>query len=231
MAQHLVAGGMTDAVVDGLEMVHVAHDDGERFLGLPRPQQLAVEVGLQLTVVGDPGHGIGRRQLLGALVGGRILHRDHRLVRQRLQHPDFAPLQRPWLLHVDGEDTDDLPCQAHGDGDRPLQPDPSRQRQRLAAVVQKIELQHLFGPHHARRRQVAALADRGQLAPGCGTDDDIGELLPPGRLAHVEGGIGNVEDLGGGMRHRAQQVVGSDRHRCQRLRDLLQRDNRLVEPV
>src|SRR6266576_5131573 len=46
VAQYLVAGGMADAVVDGLEMVYVAHDDGERFLGLPRPQQLAVEVGL-----------------------------------------------------------------------------------------------------------------------------------------------------------------------------------------
>src|SRR5256884_744370 len=92
VAQYLVTGGMTDAVIDRLEVVHVAHDDGKGFLRLPRPLQLAVEVGLELTVVRDPGHGIGRRQLFGALVGCRILHRDHRLVLQRLQYPDFAQL-------------------------------------------------------------------------------------------------------------------------------------------
>src|SRR3989441_10949242 len=55
VAQHLVTCGMTDAVVDGLEVVDVAHDDGKGFLRFPGPLQLAVEVGLELTVVGDPG--------------------------------------------------------------------------------------------------------------------------------------------------------------------------------
>ncbi len=130
---------------------------------------------------------------------------------------------------MDGEYTDDLPRQAHRNGNRPLQPDPSRDRQRLAAVVDEVELEHLFGPHHPLCGHVPALAHRGQLAPGRGANDDVGELRPPRRFAQVQGGIGDLEDLGGGMRHRSQQVVGSDRDGSQSLRDLLQRDDRLVE--
>ena len=124
-------------------------------------------------MVRDPGHGVGRRQLLGPLVSRSILDRDHRLVCQRLQHPDFAPFQRPWFLHVNGQHTDDLPSQAHRHSDSPLQADSPRQRQGRAALINEVELQHLLGPHHAWGGHVAALADRGQLASRRGTHDHI----------------------------------------------------------
>ena len=79
-----VAGRVTDGVVDLLEVVDVAHDQGQGLLRLAGSLQLTLEIGFQLAMIRNAGHGIGGGQLLGLLVGGGVLDRDHRLVRERL---------------------------------------------------------------------------------------------------------------------------------------------------
>ena len=231
VAEHCVARRMADGVVDFLEMVEVADDERERLARLTSALEFALQVGLQLTVIGDAGHRVRGGQLLGLLVGSRVLDRDDRLVRQRLQHADFASLQHPRRPHVDHEHAHDLAGEAHRNGDGALQPDPPRGGQAFDPLANQVELEHLLRALHPLGRQLATLADRRQFAPCRPAHDDVRELLVPGGLAQVQRGVGHVQDLRGGVADRPQQVVGTDRDRRQGLRDLLQGNDGLVEPV
>ena len=151
MAKDGVPGRVPDRVVDFLEVVEVAHDQGERLPRLPRPLQLAVKVSFQLPVVRHTGHGIGGGQLLGVLVGRGVFDRNHRLVGESLEHPNLAALEDARRPHVDDEHTDDLACQAHRNGNRPLQPNPPRGGQGLPMLIDQVEFHDLLRPLHPLR--------------------------------------------------------------------------------
>ena len=117
---------MAGGVVDPLEVIQVAHQQGQRFARAPGPLEFSIEASLELAVVGDAGHRVGGRQLPRGLIGLGILDRDHRLVGQRLQDSRLAAHQPPSIPHVDHQDAGNLAVQRHGNAHCPLQADPAR---------------------------------------------------------------------------------------------------------
>ena len=98
-----------------------------------------------------------------------------------------------------------------------LRTEASRRGNRLPALVVEVQLENLRRLLHPLRRQVAALPDGGQIPPAGRPYDHIRELLAPRRPAQVKGCVRDIEDFGGCVCHRAQQVVRAHRHRRQRL--------------
>src|SRR5207244_13167928 len=113
----------------------------------------------------------------------------------------------------------------------PLQSDPSRRTQGGGLVGRDVELEDLLRALHAGGDRGAAGPHAGQLPPGGAADVDIGELLAPGPVAQVYGRVRHFEDVRGGVRDGTQQAVRADGDRGQRLRDLLQGNDCLVQAM
>ena len=83
--QHLVALLVAVDVVDLLEVVDVHHHQAQRAVEAPRALDLAVERGVQLADVREPGQLVGDRLALDGLVEVRVLDRDARLAGEVLE--------------------------------------------------------------------------------------------------------------------------------------------------
>ena len=84
LGEHLVAGGMAEAVVDLLEVVDVHEAEAERIALRLRVGELALEPVVEVAVVAELGERVGERQAHRAqLTEGRAL-----VERDREQRPD-----------------------------------------------------------------------------------------------------------------------------------------------
>ncbi len=75
------------AVVDGLEVVEISHDQRQRRPEARGTCELERERFLEMATVGEPGEAVDVRLALDDRVQAGVLERDHRLRSERLRDP------------------------------------------------------------------------------------------------------------------------------------------------
>ena len=114
VAQDDVAGGMAEAVVDRLEVVHVGEDQADGAAEPLGARELGRQRLVRLPPVREPRETVDERLPLGVAVQARVLERDDRLARERggchplldvevVAHQEQAPVAAPACSQLERE--------------------------------------------------------------------------------------------------------------------------------
>jgi hypothetical protein len=91
-AQELVAGGVPDAVVDGLEAVEIDEEHAQLGLTAGRNVERVLQAVEEERAVGQPGEGVVEG-LLHGLDGARVGQREARVLGEGVEHPELGVVE------------------------------------------------------------------------------------------------------------------------------------------
>ncbi len=116
-------------VVDGLEVVHVEHHEREAPVASPGSLQLAGELLVEATMVGEPGQRVGPREPLEL----RLVAPDHRQQRRGPDESGTAEDQEGHAVHAPCRESDDADPE-HAEADRRREQQPAREATALPSL-------------------------------------------------------------------------------------------------